>query len=46
MPRRLLLGAGLIDDDVPVIAAVGIARNRHVQVRDEDVEDVTHDGSL
>ena len=42
MPRRLLLGAGLIDDDVPVIATVGIGRTRHVQVTDEYVENVTH----
>src|SRR5262249_60217759 len=36
------LGAGLIDDDVPVIASVGLARTRHVQVTDEYVENVTH----
>jgi hypothetical protein len=34
--------ASLVDDDAPVIASVGIARTRHVQVTDEYVENVTH----
>jgi hypothetical protein len=39
------LGAGLIDDDVPIIASVGLGSTRHVQATDEYVEHVTHGGT-